>query len=132
MTSRKRNRLALPRGASLLCLCLAAAGAGCAVGGSSNPFDESSRQETVVIRAENHNLHDATVYLRRGGRRQELGSVGARGFQFFEFPWPIGAPLDVEIELSVGERYRLPPFPLRGGRLELTISSTLRRSTIRG
>lgn len=117
--------------AGLLALSLALSTFGCAVGRRSNPFDESVRQETVILRAENRNIHDATLYLGRGTRRTELGPVSARGFEFFEFSWPVGVPLDLEIELAVGERFRLPPFPLRGGRLELTINATLRRSTLR-
>ena len=116
----------------LLILSATAAGAGCVTGTASNPFDESTSQDVLVLRAENYNLHDATIYLRRGGRREALGEVGSRQYQFFQFGWPIGTPLDVEIELSVGDRYRLPAFVVRGGRLELTISSTLRRSRLRG
>jgi hypothetical protein len=100
-------------------------------GGGSNPFDESSRQEILTLRVENQNLYDAVVFLRPGGKRQELGRVDARNVQFFDFPWPIGAPLDLEIELTVGERHRLLPKPLRGGRVDLIIASDLRRSVIR-
>jgi hypothetical protein len=131
LRSPKRQNSALGWKAGLLALSLALSSVGCLSGRSSNPFDESTRRETVILRAENRNLHDAILYLGRGTRRTELGTVSARGFQYFEFSWPFGVPLDLEIELAVGDRYRLPAFPLRGGRLELTINATLRRSTLR-
>ncbi len=84
------------------------------------------------LRVENQNVHDARIYLRPGGRRQHLGTVSARAVEFFEFQWDTGIPLDVEIELSVGERHRLPPVPVtRGGRAELTVARELRNSFIR-
>lgn len=131
MRSPERHSFALGWKAGLLALSVALSGVGCLGGRSSNPFDESTRRETVILRAENRNLHDAILYLGRGTRRTELGTVSARGFQYFEFSWPVGVPLDLEIELTVGDRFRLPAFPLRGGRLELTINATLRRSTLR-
>jgi len=98
-----------------------------------SPFESpTSSQSRVTVRVENRNLHDATLYLRVGGRRVEVGSVGSRGVQFFDVPWSPERPLDLEIELSVGERYRLPPFPFSGGgRLEMVIASELRQSSIR-
>jgi hypothetical protein len=118
-------------GTGLLCLALVLAAQGCAAGGS-NPFDRSTNSEVLILRAENQNLYDAVVYVRPGGRRQELGRVAARNVQFFEFDWPVGMPLDLEIELTGGERHRLLPQPLRGGvRLELIIAAELRRSVIR-
>lgn len=123
------------RDLALAGLLLILAGAGCAGGLAveDNPFDRTVGENPVTLRVENRNIHDATIYLRTGGRRQELGTVDARGIQFFDFPWQGGAPLNLEIELSVGERHRLPPYPFGGGRrLELTISPNLRQSTLRG
>lgn len=133
MRSPERHSFFPGRKAGLLALSLALSGFGCVPGRASNPFDETTRYETVILRAENRNLHDAILYLGRGARRTELGPVSARALEFFEFTWPVGVPLDLEIELTVGERFRLPAFPLSGGlRLELTINATLSRSTLRG
>ena len=130
MNSLGKTRAGFASEIGLLCLVLILATEGCA-GSAGSPFDQSSRQETQILRVENQNLYDAVVFIRPAGRRQELGRVDARNVQFFEFPWPIGAPLDLEIELTVGERHRLLPQPLRGGRVELIIASDLRRSVIR-
>jgi hypothetical protein len=135
MKRREGIRRHFPRGPALTGLFLILAGAGCGGGRTigDNPFDRSVNQEQVTLRVENQNLHDATIYLRTGGRRQELGTVSSRGVEFFDFPWPFGRPLDLEIELSVGERYRMSPYPLTSGhRLELLISSDLRQSSFRG
>lgn len=135
MKRRERTRRHFPGGQALTGLFLILVGSGCASGRpvADNPFDHSVNQGQVTLRVENQNLHDATIYLRTGGRRQEVGTVGSRGVEFFEFPWSLERPLDLEIELSVGERYRMPPYPfIRGRRLELLISSDLRQSTFRG
>ena len=106
--------------------------AGCVQRGRESPFHSSVREETMTLRVENHNVHDAEIYLRPSGRRQRLGAIASRAVEFFEFPWNTGIPLDIEIQLSVGERHRLPPLPVtRGGRVELTIAPELRQSFIR-
>jgi hypothetical protein len=135
MKRREAIRRHVPRGPLLAGLLLILAGAGCGGGRviEDNPFDRSSGQEQVTLRVENQNLHDATLYLRTGGKRQELGTVSSRGVEFFDFPWSYGRPVDLEIELSVGERHRMPPYPFTSGRrLELLISSNLRQSSFRG
>jgi len=127
----------LPRGRvalGLLLCSLTLTQAGCARGRLvDNPFESpTSSQSRVAVRVENRNLHDATLYLRVGGRRVEVGSVRSREVQFFDVPLSSQQPLDLEIELSVGERYRLPPFPYSGGgRLEMVIAPELRQSSIR-
>jgi hypothetical protein len=86
----------------------------------------------MVMRVENLNVHDAEIFLRPAGQRRRLGSIASRAVEFFEFPWNSAAPLDIEIQLSVGEGHRLPPLPItRGGRVELTIAPELRESFIR-
>ncbi|MGW8267651.1 MAG: hypothetical protein ACWGSQ_14900 [Longimicrobiales bacterium] len=135
MKRREETRRRFPGCRALTGLFLILVGGGCASGRpvADNPFDHSVSQGQVTLRVENQNLHDATIYLRTGGRRQELGTVGSRGVEFFEFPWSLDRPLDLEIELFVGERYRLPPYPFTSGRrLELLISSNLRQSSFRG
>lgn len=134
MKRRETIRRHAGRGPFLAGLFLVLAVGGCAGGRAieDNPFDRTVGQVQFTLRVENQNIHDATIFLRTGGRRQELGVVRSRGVEFFDFPWPQGTPLDVEIELAVGERHRLPPYPFSGGgRLELTVSSNLRQSSIR-
>ncbi len=116
-------------------LLLVLAVGGCSTGRTigENPFDESSRQDQVSLRVENRNIHDATIFAGSGNQRRELGTVSARGVEFFTFAWNPGTPVTLEIELAVGERYRLPPRSFTGGRrLELTVESELRRSFISG
>jgi hypothetical protein len=104
--------------------------AACATGGTTNPFDASQGQDTISLRVENRNLHDVTLYLLRGKERQELGSVRGGALQYVTFSWPAGQPLDMDIQLDTGERYRLPPFPYLGaGQIQLTVAGVLRRST---
>jgi len=133
MKRREKIRQHVPRGPLLAGLLLILASGGC--GGrviKENPFDSSAGREQFSLRVENQNIHDATIFLRTGGRRQELGTVSARGVEFFDFPWSPGTPLDLEIELSVGERHRMPSHPFSGGRrLDLVVASNLRRSIFR-
>ncbi len=98
-------------------------------GRALSPFDSGQESDGIVLRVENQNLHDATLYLLREGQRQELGTIRGGGLQFIDFGWPVGLPLTIEIQLEVGERYRPPPFPLSGGgQLRLTVAAQLRRS----
>jgi hypothetical protein len=127
----------LPFGLALAVLVSVAATGGCSSSSrrtADSPFDTGvgPGQPQVPMRVENRNLHDATLFLRIGDRRHEIGTVSSRGVAFFDLPWSPDRPLDLEIQLSVGERYRLPPYPFSGaGRLELTIASELRRSILR-
>jgi len=114
-----------PKGLFLLLLSLA----GCLPGRALSPFDSSQQLDPLILRVENQNLHDATLYLRTQKGREELGSIQSRAIQFFDFGWPAGLPLSIEIELAVGERFRPPPYPYGGvGQLRLTITTELRRS----
>ena len=115
----------VPLGLALALLLVSA----CATGTSPSPFDARGTQDAISLRVENRNIHDATLLLLRGKERRELGKVRGGALQYFEFAWPAGLPLDMEIQLQVGERYRLPPFPyVGGGQIGLTVASELRRS----
>lgn len=105
----------------------------CAGGrGADNPFQRAETEEKVILRVENQNSADARIFLRPRGRRTLLATIEARDLRYLEFPWPGRMPLDLEVELIVGERYRPPPLPISPGiRVELIIASTLRRSTLR-
>ena len=99
---------------------------------ADNPFQRSETEERVILRAENHNLSDARIFVRPRGRRTLLAEIRSRDQNFFEFPWPRGAPLDLEVELLTGGRYRPPPLPFNPGiRVELIIAPDVRRSTLR-
>ena len=102
---------------------------GCAVGGSGNPFTESTNTDRFVLRVESRNTYEVSVYVNPGGRRQLVGTVPARGLEYFEFDYPAGRTLNVELETQVGDRYRLPAAPIfGGGRLDLMVMGTLRNS----
>ncbi|MFH1764080.1 MAG: hypothetical protein ABIF09_07815 [Gemmatimonadota bacterium] len=102
---------------------------GCATGGSSNPFDEATNMDVFTLRVESRNTFDVSVYVNPAGKRQLVGTVSSNGLEFFEFEYPAGRPLNVELETRVGDRYRLPPLVFTGGgRLDLLVSSELRRS----
>jgi hypothetical protein len=134
MKRREAIRRHFSRGPVLAGVLLILAGGGCGGGRpiEDNPFDRSAGQGQVTLRVENQNIHDATLYLRTGGKRQELGTVRSRGVEFFEFSWSYDRPLDLEIELFVGERHRMPPHPfISGRRVDLVISSNLRQSIFR-
>lgn len=105
---------------------------GCASGRSGNPFQGSLNTETVTVQVTNRNRYDAEIYLMPGGRRELLATVASGGFQVYEFQWPSGVPLSMEIGLSVGGRHRLPPFSFSGvDRLVLTVAADLTKSTLR-
>jgi hypothetical protein len=115
-------------GPSLLLLLVVA----CAGGSRGSPFDRSQNMDQVVLRVENQNTYEASIYLRPGGIRHLLGKVDSRGLQFFQFEWAALTPLSLEIETLIGERYRPPPFPFTPGiRVELMVASELRRSALR-
>ena len=129
------HRLMVRYRPTLCALLLALAAGGCSTGRTigENPFADAPRQDQVSLRVENRNIHDATIFAGSGNQRQELGTVSARGVEFFTFAWNPGTPVTLEIELAVGERYRLPPRSFTGGRrLELTVESELRRSFLSG
>jgi hypothetical protein len=120
--------LALTLGAILL-LPLQGCGGGRA---SDNPFQRAETDERVVLRVENRNLSDARIFIRPRGRRTALAEVRSRDLVFLEFGWPRGMPLDLEVELLMGGRYRPPPLPFTPGlRVELIIAPEIRRSVLR-
>ena len=105
---------------------------GCATAGSDNPFVEGSNMDVFLLRVESRNTYEVSVYVNPGGKRQLVGTVPANGLEFFEFEYPAGRPLNVELETRVGDRYRIPSPPFTGGgRLDLFINSDLRRSGFR-
>jgi hypothetical protein len=106
---------------------------GCATGRGDNPFQGPLGTETVILQVINQNRYDAEIYLRpAGGRRDLLATIDSGGIQVYDFEWPSGVPLALELELAVGGRHRLPPFSFSGvDRLVLTIATDLTRSTLR-
>jgi hypothetical protein len=102
---------------------------GCATAGSSNPFVDATNMDSFLLRVESRNSLDVSVYVSPAGRRELVGTVQANGLEFFEFQYPAGRPLNVELETRMGDRFRLPTLPFTGsGRLDLVIASELRRS----
>lgn len=102
---------------------------GCATGGSSNPFIDATNMDSFLLRVESRNSFDVSVYVNPAGRRELVGTVQANGLEFFEFQYPAGRPLNVELETRLGDRFRLPTLAFTGGgRLDLLIASELRRS----
>jgi len=106
---------------------------GCGGGrAADNPFQRAERDERVLLRVENRNQSDARIFIRPRGRRTLLAEVRSRDLTFLEFPWPRGTPLDLEVELLIGGRYRPPPRPLSPGiRVELIIAPDVRNSVLR-
>ena len=105
---------------------------GCAGGRTENPFDGPIGTEPVILQVTNRNRYDAEIYLRRGNERDLLATIVSGGIQVYEFEWPRGVPLSMELELTVGGRHRLPPLSFSGvDRLVLTIATDLTRSTLR-
>ena len=118
-----------------LVLLLGILSSSCAQGGRSlgdSPFQGGAQQETLVLRVQNENIHEVSVFLVTGGKEQLLGKVDSRSVRFLEFSMPRAGALSLRLETIVGDRYRLPAHPLtRAGRIELTIANELRRSLIR-
>jgi len=105
---------------------------GCATAGSDNPFLESRSMGVFSLRVESRNMYDVSVYVIPAGRRQLVGTIRANGMEFFEFEYPLGMPLSVELETEIGDRYRIPTAPFfGGGRVDLFVSNDLRRSGFR-
>jgi hypothetical protein len=111
---------------ALFCLFLVLVG--CASGGS-NPFADATNVDVYLLRAESRNDFEVRVFINPGGRRQLVGTVPGNGLEFFEFRYPAGRALNIELESRMGDRYRIPatPFP-GGGRVELLVFEDLRRS----
>ena len=104
----------------------------CASGTGENPFQGPIETDTVILQVVNQNRYDAEIYLRPRGRRELLATIHSGGLQVYDFQWPSGLPLSLELELTVGGRHRLPPFSFSGvDRLVLTIAPDLNRSTLR-
>jgi hypothetical protein len=102
---------------------------GCASGQGSDPFSEAINRERFILRVESRNRYDVSVYVNPSGRRELLGTVSANGLEFFEFDYPSGRALFVELQTRLGDRYRVPSMPvLGGGRVDLMVYDDLRRS----
>ncbi len=103
---------------------------GCAAGGASNPFVQGAADgDAYLLRVESRNSFEVEVYIRPTGERQLIGTVSPSGLEFFEFMYPRGRPLTVELQTRLGDRYRVPgmPFP-GGGRVDLVVGSNIRQS----
>jgi len=105
------------------------AAAACASGGASDPFADSVNTDGFLLRVESTNTYEVEVYINPGGKRTLIGTIGASGLEFFEFEYPAGRPLYIELETRLGDRFRVPgvSFP-GGGRVDMIISNTLRNS----
>jgi hypothetical protein len=106
---------------------------GCASGGGTeNPFDGPLNTETVILEVRSQNRYDTEIYIVPGGRREHVATIPSGGFQVYEFQWPPGVPLIMELQLSVAGRHRLPPFSFSGvDRLVLIVAPDLTKSTLR-
>lgn len=99
---------------------------------ADNPFQRAETAETVILRVENRNMYDARIYVRPRGRRTHLATINGQDMRYYEFPWPAGMPLDLEVDLTVGGRFRPPPLIMTPGiRVNLIIASPVRRSILR-
>lgn len=99
---------------------------------ADNPFQRAEAEETVILRVENRNTYDARIYVRPRGRRTHLATINGHDMQFYEFSWPSGMPLDLEVDLTVGGRFRPPPLIMTPGiRVNLFIAPEVRRSVLR-
>lgn len=102
---------------------------GCASGGSGNPFDDAANLDLYNLRVQSRNLYDVSVYAVIKRRRHLIGVVSSNRLEFFEFEYPSGLPLMLELESEIGDRYRIPSFPFNGGgRVDLNVDNNLRRS----
>jgi hypothetical protein len=110
-------------------LLLALSLSGCASGGYSNPFNESSARDYYQIRVESRSTYDVSIYVEVGNQRELLATIRPRSIEFLEFQHPVGRPLRIELESMMGERYRVPPGSAQGGgRIDLIIQENIRRS----
>ena len=103
---------------------------GCAAGGASNPFVQGAADgDAFLLRVESQNSFEVEVYITPGGERQLIGTVPASGLEFFEFLYPRGRPLSIELQTRLGDRYRIQgvSFP-GGGRVDLVVGSNIRQS----
>jgi len=102
---------------------------GCVSAASDNPFAEATNTDRFILRVESRNTYEVSVFVNPAGRRNLLGTVPGNGLEFFEFDYPAGRPLNVELETRIGDRYRLPAAPIfGGGRVDLVVMNTLRNS----
>jgi hypothetical protein len=103
--------------------------AGCASGGTDDPFSDTVNVDGFLLRVESSNTYEVEVYINPSGKRSLIGTVGASGLEFFEFEYPSGRPLNIELETRLGDRYRVPGFSFPGGgRVDMVVSNTLRNS----
>lgn len=72
--------------------------AGCATGGSNDPFSAPEARQ-VEIEAVNLNWNDATLYVLRDGHRQRLGVVTGKGDRTFTVDWPSTHEMRIEIDI---------------------------------
>jgi len=72
--------------------------AGCAIGGSSDPFSPSDARQ-VQIDAVNLNWNDATLYVHRNGHRQRIGVVTGKGDRTFTVDWPSTHEMRIEMDV---------------------------------
>ena len=103
---------------------------GCAAGGTDNPFTGTAADgDAYLLRVESRNTFEVEVYINITGERELIGTVSPRGLEFFEFLYPRGRPLSVELQTRLGDRYRVQgvPFP-GGGRVDLIVGSNVRQS----
>jgi hypothetical protein len=90
---------------------------------------ESQNQDGYLLRVESRNTFEVSVYTSTGGKRQLIGTVPGNGLEFFDFRYPAGRPLNIELETRMGDRYRIPSFSFPGGgRIDLVVMNDLRRS----
>ena len=119
----------MPRVLSTALLFFLLALEGCVSAGSGNPFTENTNMDGYLLRVESRNTYEVSVFINPGGQRKLLGTVAANGLEFFEFEYPAGRSLNVELETRLGDRYRLPSAPfIGGGRVDLMVMNTLRNS----
>jgi hypothetical protein len=116
-------------GTGVICLGLLFVFAGCTSSSRPNPFSDSGRLDMYNLRVENRNLYEVSVYVVPRGRRVLVGTLAPGRYDFLQFEYPKGLPLSVELENEIGDRYRIPGsvFP-GGGRVDLVVSSNIRRS----
>jgi hypothetical protein len=83
---------------------------GCASAtGTTQSQNANAASERTMIRVNNHNWSDMTVYLVRNGARMRLGSVSSLGTRMFEVP--------TSLLMSAGDEVRLVADPIGSTRV---------------
>jgi hypothetical protein len=102
---------------------------GCASGAAPNPFVDEWSTDVLSLRVVSRHSYNVSVFLSIGGRRRLLGEVRSNQWEYFEFGYPPGRALMLELESEIGETYRVPGTLIPGGRrVELLIPRNLRDS----